>query len=108
MHELRHRGVEDFLIAVADGLKGFPEASTGVFPETRVPTCLVPLTRFSLTYGSWQDRKKVAGELQTIYRAASAEEGARLLDAFAASELGKKYPMIAASWRRHWAEVILF
>ena len=108
MHELRHRGVEDFLIAVVDGLKGFPEASTGVFPETTVPTCLVPLTRFSLTYGSWQDRKKVAGELQTIYRAASAEEGARLLDAFAASELGKKYPMMAASWRRHWAEVILF
>ena len=53
MHELRHRGVEDFLIAVADGLKGFPEASTGVFPETRVPTCLVPLTRFSLTYDVW-------------------------------------------------------
>src|SRR5207249_2692377 len=42
------------------------------------------------------------------YRAATAEEAARLLEAFAQSELGKKYPMIAASWRRHWTEVIPF
>ena len=26
MNELRNRGVEDILIAVVDGLKGFPEA----------------------------------------------------------------------------------
>ena len=32
MNELRNRGVEDILIAVVDGLKGFPEAITGVFP----------------------------------------------------------------------------
>jgi len=108
MNELRNRGVEDFLIAVVDGLKGFPEAITGVFPETTVQTCIVHLTRFSLAYCSWQDRAKVAGELKTIYRAASAEEGARLLEAFAESELGKRYPMIAAGWRRHWAEVIPF
>ena len=33
-NELRTRGVEDMLIAVVDGLKGFPEAITAVFPET--------------------------------------------------------------------------
>ena len=32
MNELRNRGVEDILIAVGDGLKGFPEAITTVFP----------------------------------------------------------------------------
>ena len=31
MNELRNRGVEDILIAVVDGLKGFPEAITTVF-----------------------------------------------------------------------------
>ena len=108
MNELRNRGVADILIAVVDGLKGFPEAITGVFPETTVQTCIVPLTRFSLAYCGWQDRKAVAGELKTIYRAASAEEAARLLEVFAEGALGKKYPMIAASWRRHWAEVIPF
>ena len=32
MNELKNRGVEDVLIAVVDGLKGFPEAITAVFP----------------------------------------------------------------------------
>ena len=36
MNELRNRGVEDVLIAVVDGLKGFPEAITAVFPR---PAC---------------------------------------------------------------------
>src|SRR4051794_22438602 len=31
MNELKNRGVEDVLIAVVDGLKGFPEAITAVF-----------------------------------------------------------------------------
>lgn len=108
MNELRNRGVADILIAVVDGLKGFPEAITGVFPETTVQTCIVHLTRFSLAYCGWQDRKAVAGELKNIYRAASAEAAQRRLEAFAESVLGKKYPLIAASWRRHWAEVIPF
>ena len=35
MNELKNRGVEDVLIAVVDGLKGFPEAITAVFPDAR-------------------------------------------------------------------------
>ena len=31
----QNRGVEDILIAVVDGLKGFPDAITAVFPEAR-------------------------------------------------------------------------
>ena len=108
MNELRNRGVGDILIAVVDGLKGFPEAITGVFPQTTVQTCIVHLTRFSLAYCSWQDRKGVANALKEIYRAASAEAAEGELERFAESALGKKYPMIAASWRRHWTEVIPF
>ena len=43
MNELKNRGVEDVLIAVVDGLKGFPEAITAVFPEATVQTCIVHL-----------------------------------------------------------------
>jgi putative transposase len=39
MNELRHRGVEDVLLAVVDGLKGFPDAIRAVFPEALVQTC---------------------------------------------------------------------
>ena len=38
MNELKNRGVEDLLIAVVDGLKGFPDAITAVFPEATVQT----------------------------------------------------------------------
>lgn len=41
MNELKARGVNDILIAVADGLKGFPEAITIVYPQTLVKTCIV-------------------------------------------------------------------
>jgi putative transposase len=43
MNELRNRGVEDILIAVVDGLKGFPEAIEAVFPKAIVQTCIVHL-----------------------------------------------------------------
>lgn len=41
MTEIKNRGVSDILIAVVDGLKGFPEAITTVFPLTQVQTCIV-------------------------------------------------------------------
>jgi putative transposase len=41
VNELKARGVNDILIAVIDGLNGFPEAITTVYPETIVQTCIV-------------------------------------------------------------------
>jgi len=41
VNELKTRGAQDILIAVVDGLKGFPEAINAVFPQTVVQTCIV-------------------------------------------------------------------
>ena len=41
MNALKNRGVQDILIAVVDGLKGFPEAITAAFPDAMVQTCIV-------------------------------------------------------------------
>ena len=108
MNELKQRGVEDILIAIVDGLKGFPEAIRAIYPRTDVQTCIVHLMRSSLDYCSWKDLKSVAGELKEIYRALDAEAARERLEAFAAGPWGRKYPMIAESWRRVWAEVIPF
>ena len=54
MNELRNRGVEDVLLAVVDGLKGFPDAIRAVFPEALVQTCIVHLLRHSLDFVSYQ------------------------------------------------------
>ena len=108
MNELRNRGVEDVLLAVVDGLKGFPEAITAVFPDAMVQTCIVHLLRHSLDFVSWKDRKLVAAALKEIYRAIDADAGQAALQAFEDGAWGRKYPAIAQSWRRAWAEVIPF
>src|SRR4051812_9105371 len=108
MTELKNRGVEDVLIAVVDGLKGFPDAITAVFPQAQVQTCIVHLIRNSLEFVSYKDRKAVAAALKEIYRAKDADAGAAALEAFAAGEWGLKYPAITMSWRRHWPAVIPF
>src|SRR6202034_846518 len=73
MNDLKTRGVGDILIAVVDGLKGFPEAIGVVFPETLVQTCIVHLIRNSLAFVSWKDRKQIMPDLKAIYRAETAE-----------------------------------
>src|SRR5271163_4340544 len=108
MTELKNRGVEDILIAVVDGLKGFPEAIVAVFPEATVQTCIVHLIRHSMDFASWKDRKALAGALKTIYRAKDADAANVALAAFDAGHWGQKYPAIAQSWRRNWERVIPF
>src|SRR5215208_1650409 len=108
MNELKDRGVADILIAVVDGLKGFPDAITAVFPEAQVQTCIVHLIRRSLDFVSYKDRKEVAAALKEVYRARTAEAGQAALQAFDEGPWGRKYPVIAQTWRRHWAEVIPF
>jgi len=83
-------------------LKGFPEAIEAVFPQTQVQLCLVHLVRYSLAFVSFKDRKAVAADLKTIYRAATAEEAEAQWEAFAAKWDGP-YPLISKSWRSNWA-----
>src|SRR5215207_5430176 len=82
MNELKNRGVEDVLIAVVDGLKGFPDAILAVFPDAMVQTCIVHLLRHSLEFVADKDRKAVAAALKDIYRAVDAEAGKTALEAF--------------------------
>src|SRR5271156_4874606 len=108
MNELKNRGVSDVLIAVVDGLKGFPEAINAVFPQTIVQTCIVHLIRHSMDFASWKDRKVIAGALKAIYRAKDADAAKSALETFHTSRWGEKYPAIAQSWRRNWERVIPF
>ena len=108
MTELKNRGVEDVLIAVVDGLKGFPQAINAVFAQAQIQTCIVHLIRNSLEFVGWKERKLVAAELKNIYRATTEDEAQRALETFASGPLGLKYPTITAIWRRQWQEVIPF
>ena len=67
MNELKNRGVEDVLIAVVDGLKGFPDAITAVFPQAQVQTCIVrsdpQLARLRVLQGPPSGRGRLEGDL---------------------------------------------
>ena len=107
-NDLKQRGVADVLIAVVDGLRGFPEAIEAVFPQAQIQTCIVHLIRTSLNYVGWKDRKALAADLKSVYQAANADAAETALTKFEQSTWGQKYPPIAAAWRRQWTQVIPF
>ncbi|MGH8454913.1 MAG: IS256 family transposase [Nevskiales bacterium] len=107
-NDLKTRGVADVLIAVVDGLRGFPEAIEAVFPQAQIQTCIVHLIRNSLNHVGWKERKALAAELKAIYQAPTAPAAEAALSAFEQGAFGRKCPPIAQAWRRQWAQVIPF
>ena len=106
--DLKTRGCQDILIAVTDGLKGMSDALAAVFPETTLQTCIVHLIRHSLDFANWKERKLMAVALRPIYAAPTADAAAAALEAFERGPWGLKFPMVVASWRRAWTQVIPF
>ena len=102
MTELKSRGVEDLLIALIDGLTGFPEAIHAVFPQAQIHHCVVHLVRQSLGYVPHRERKQVALDLKAIYRAPTEAAAEAALREFETSALGRRFPTIGPIWRRHW------
>lgn len=102
MSELQGRGVRDILIAMIDGLTGFPAAIEAVFPHTVIHQCVVHLVRQSLQHVNWRDRKAAAQQLRAIYQAPSEAAARTALADLDGSPLGQKYPQIALLWHRQW------
>ena len=99
--ELQNRGVKDILIACVDGLKGFPEAISAAFPQTKVQLCIVHMVRNSMKYVVWKDYRAVTTDLKLIYQSATEEEALQALESLA-GHWDEKYPQISRSWRAHW------
>jgi len=105
--DLQNRGVKDILIASVDGLKGFPEAITSVFPNTQVQLCIVHQIRNSLRFIGSLNQKQFASELKSVYQAFSKEEAENELDKLE-EKWGKKYPIVFTSWRNKWENLSLY
>ena len=57
LNGLRNRGVQDILIACVDGLTGFPNAISAVFPKTEIQQCIIHQIRNTTRYVSYKDIK---------------------------------------------------
>jgi len=107
LNELKNRGVEDILIFCVDNLRGISEAIETVYQKSEIQKCIVHQIRNSLKYVSYKDRKSLANDLKSIYKASSEKEGSLKLEDFAKS-WDKKYPNISDSWHRNWSELSTF
>ena len=81
-------------------------AIEAVFPSTLVQTCIVHLIRASLKFVKWKERKAMAADLKSIYRAATAETAELALAAFRVKY--PKHQAVADVWERNWPRVIPF
>lgn len=106
LNELKNRGIEDVLIFSVDNLTGISDAIQSVYPKAEIQKCVVHQIRNSLKHVSWKDRKSLAQSLKSIYKANSEKEGFSALEDF--EEKWKKYPHVAASWKRNWGELSTF
>ena len=106
--EMKNRGLEDILIACVDGLSGFSEAITNVYPLTHVQSCIVHAVRNSLKLVRWKERKQVAADLKRIYQSPSLEAAEQELEEFS-NKWNAKHPIIGEQWKRNWDKLsVLF
>jgi putative transposase len=89
------------LIACLDGLKGFADAISATYPDTKIQLCIVHMVRNSLKFVLWKDYKELTSDLKRIYQSTTEREASLELDRFA-SKGGDKYPQTSKSWRTHW------
>ena len=106
LNELKSRGLKDILILCADGLKGLPEAISTAYPNTEFQRCIVHMIRNTMAYVSYKDRKELATDLKTIYKASTAEEGyANLIEL---REKWIKRNINLDNWINNWDNVSTF
>ena len=102
LNGLKNRGVEDILIACVDGLTGFAQAISAVFPKTEIQQCVIHQIRNTTRFVSYKDIKALMADLKKVYAAVDEPTALYELDAFE-EKWGSKYPKIAQSWRQNWA-----
>jgi len=103
--ELQTRGVKDIFIFSVDGLTGFPEAISAVYPKAKIQLCIVHMVRNSLKYVSYKDRKELAADLKKIYSSITLEEAEQELSQFE-KKWDSHYASISKLWRRNWENLI--
>ncbi len=105
--ELKNRGVQDILICCIDGLKGFEQAISTVFPQAEIQRCIVHQVRYSCKFVNYKDRKQFCKDMKEIYTAATEEGGLEQLKKFEET-WGKKYSYAVKSWENNWASLSTF
>lgn len=99
MVSLKNRGVKQVLLFASDGLEDMRDAVKHQFPQSEHQQCWVHLSRTVARYIRQKDRKKVLGDLKSVYRADNAENSEKELTSFL-GKYKKTYPRFAGIFKR--------
>ena len=101
LNDLKNRGVQSVYVFCVDGLAGFREAISSVYPKTQIQRCIIHQIRSSTKFVSYKDIKKLMSDLKTVYQAINEEEALNNLMKFKET-WGKTYPSCVKSWEENW------
>lgn len=99
--DLKTRGMKKVLVFCTDGLSGFKEAISAIYPQSRLQRCIIHQIRASMKYVASGDQKHFAKDLKTIYSSINEEEALNKLIEVK-EKWGLKYPTAVKSWEDHW------
>ena len=100
-NELKHRGVQDILIACLDGLKGLPDAIRAVFDRTEIQLCIVHMIRNSIRFVGSKNEKEFILDLKSVYQAPAESIAHAQLEGLV-QKWGDRYPGAVSPWVNHW------
>ena len=69
LNDLKNRGLKDVLFFCVDGLAGFKEAISTVYPQAQIQRCVIHMLRNSFKYVSYRDLKKFSNDFKAVYNA---------------------------------------
>lgn len=101
LNDLKNRGVQSVYVFCVDGLTGFREAISSVYPKAQIQRCIIHQIRSSTKFVSYEDIKKLMADLKTVYQAINEEEALNNLMKFKET-WGKTYPSCVKSWEENW------
>ncbi len=106
LNEIKSRGVKDVLITCVDGLPGFSNAITSVFPLAKVQLCIVHQVRQTLMYVAEKDRPEFGKDLKEVHHSLNAESARDALEAVATK--WPQYRPFLKNWTEKWHDLSHF
>jgi transposase-like protein len=101
LNDLKSRGVLDVYLFCVDGLKGFQEAISAVYPKAQIQRCIIHQIRYSTRFVGYKDIKPLMADLKLVYKAVTEEEALEYLMRFK-GKWGKTYPSCVKTWEDNW------
>ena len=97
LNDLKNRGVQEILFFCVDGLAGFKEAISAVYPDAQIQRCVIHMMRNSFKYVNYSDLKQFSSDFKSVYNAPSETAALSELEKVR-EKWGKKYPYAVSNW----------